>query len=236
MKNQIVILILLSQVGCSQRYFDVYSQSKKSDWHTIDLKYYELETPKKYKFKQHKGIDSFVGEISNGKTTFLFDYGWYSNGNPVTPKEYFENNVYGFYFDDLIDSLKVIIKSDSLENEVRENLFIETVSPINNGQYVANMELNGERIQFSYFSYDPDLQTKFNKYKFEFKEDEKYYKKLYYPKLIEKENRAGIYIEDLMSKKESEYGYNKLAFYTYDMTESNTEEIIQILRSVRMKK
>ena len=236
MKIKFIIISLIFIISCNKSDYDVYSKSEKPNWHKIDLKIFELEVPKDYKFKPHKGIDSFVGEVSNGKTTFSFDYGWYSNKNPVTPKEFFEKNVTRFYFNDLIDSIKTIISIDSLDNEIREKLIVKKVTSEENGKYVADMELNGEKIQFRFFPFDPDLESEYNKYEFYFEEDSNYYKKLYYPKSFESENKAGVYIEDLDAKRENKFGFNKLAFYTFDLSDINKQELIQILESVKMKK
>ena len=46
--------------------------------HLIDFDLFCIILPNDFKYKKVDGIDSFVGEIKNGKSKFIFDYGWYS--------------------------------------------------------------------------------------------------------------------------------------------------------------
>lgn len=56
-----------------------YSDSKIDGWHTIKLGQFKIETPNDYQFFITKGIDSYVGGITNGQDSIEFDYGMYSN-------------------------------------------------------------------------------------------------------------------------------------------------------------
>lgn len=57
-------------------------------WHQMDLGAFSISTPERYLFRQRQGIDSYVGEITDGESIIYFDYGWYSGNldgrNPET--------------------------------------------------------------------------------------------------------------------------------------------------------
>lgn len=53
-------------------------QDNKENWKTLDFGSFKLATPHNWKIIKEKGIDSYVGGLTNGKDTLFFDYGWYS--------------------------------------------------------------------------------------------------------------------------------------------------------------
>ncbi len=57
---------------------NIYSPFK-TGWHSIELGAFNISTPSDFKYVKFKGIDSFVGLITNGEDSIHFDYGWYSN-------------------------------------------------------------------------------------------------------------------------------------------------------------
>ncbi|TAF65821.1 MAG: hypothetical protein EAZ55_07515 [Cytophagales bacterium] len=67
-------------MACSQddqkniRYHSIHN----SDWHSIDLGLFTIDAPKSFRCKIEKGIDSFIGIISNDTIRLHFDYGYYS--------------------------------------------------------------------------------------------------------------------------------------------------------------
>lgn len=56
-----------------------YSDADTKGWHKIDLGHFKIETPKDYRFYKLMGVDSFVGGITNGTDSIMFDFGMYSN-------------------------------------------------------------------------------------------------------------------------------------------------------------
>ena len=48
--------------------------------------------PSDFKYNKVEGIDSFVGEIENGKSIFFFDYGRYSPSPPMDKNSYIEES------------------------------------------------------------------------------------------------------------------------------------------------
>jgi hypothetical protein len=53
-------------------------KTKTTDWQTHDFGSFKLKTPNGWTEIERKGIDSYVGGLTNGKDTLSFDYGWYS--------------------------------------------------------------------------------------------------------------------------------------------------------------
>lgn len=236
MKYLILILGLVVLPSCSLQNTKIYSASQKADWHKIDLGSFELETPKGYKYKERQGIDSYVGQISNGTTTFEFDYGWYSMNKPLTPRELFEDTKTTLYRDEISEAFGSKLNPDSLFFEIQEKFIVKKVTPLGDGQFLAALELNGQQAQIQFEPFAKDADNEYFQYKMEEDQDDLYYKKLYLPKKLGQRERAGVYIEDLLNKEESPYGYDQLAFYTFDMNTTNQKELIEILKSVKMKK
>lgn len=56
----------------------VSCKTKTSGWQTLDFGVFKLKTPQGWKKIEEKGIDSYVGGLTNGKDSLWFDYGWYS--------------------------------------------------------------------------------------------------------------------------------------------------------------
>ncbi len=74
-----------------------------NDSQTLDLKYFSIEVPKKWRYIRQQGIDSFVGEIRGPKVKLSFDCSnmGYANNLIQTPEEYIERQVsisYSFLF------------------------------------------------------------------------------------------------------------------------------------------
>ena len=84
MKNNLLLLCsLLLLVNCNTSGVE-YIPQKDGKNHIIDFELFSIILPKEFKYKKVKGIDSFVGKLENGTSSFLFDYGWYS---PSPPKD-----------------------------------------------------------------------------------------------------------------------------------------------------
>lgn len=86
-----MILVIFQLTSCN----DGVDYIKQSDGknHLIDFGIFSIITPIEFKYKKVRGIDSFVGEIKNDKSTiFYFDYGWYSPKPPLTKKQFLELN------------------------------------------------------------------------------------------------------------------------------------------------
>jgi hypothetical protein len=54
------------------------ASSSNQAWHTLDFEAFKLKAPHNWESYKLKGIDSYVGGLTNGKDSLEFDYGWYS--------------------------------------------------------------------------------------------------------------------------------------------------------------
>ena len=68
------------------------SASDNQDW--IEVGEYSFQFPNDFDLIKGKGIDSYVGKISNGKIDFLFDYGYYSISLDKSVDEYLSRDVW----------------------------------------------------------------------------------------------------------------------------------------------
>jgi hypothetical protein len=55
-----------------------FHHAKISGWQTLDFGVFKLKTPLGWTIINEKGIDSYVGGLTNGKDRLSFDYGFYS--------------------------------------------------------------------------------------------------------------------------------------------------------------
>jgi len=67
-----------------------YVSQNDGENHLIDFELFSIILPNDFKYYQIDGIDSFVGEIKNGKSKFIFDYGWYSPRPPLDKDTFIE--------------------------------------------------------------------------------------------------------------------------------------------------
>jgi hypothetical protein len=67
--KKIFFILTLGLVSCGQ--------DKNQNWKTLDFGSFKLTTPETWKIVELKGIDSYVGGLTDGKDTLFFDYGWY---------------------------------------------------------------------------------------------------------------------------------------------------------------
>lgn len=77
-KTLLLMLCLLSWMSCNT------SKGSKSGNKVLDLYAFTVEVPNAFKYEKRKGIDSYVGLITNGEIDISFDYGWYSYPGPPT--------------------------------------------------------------------------------------------------------------------------------------------------------
>jgi len=125
-----------------------------------------------------KGIDSFVGVITNGESTFSFDYGMYSPESPLTENQFLEKNSKNIDFDG-IHLLMRVIDTKPYEYEangkvnIREitknirNLKLKkrtddvqlSVYPNKNPKYYYSLELDNKTFNIPFFAYEKHLDN-----------------------------------------------------------------------------
>lgn len=172
MQNRIIAIFLivsLSFEGC-------INKSDKSDYKLIDLGSFSIRVPSDFEYKKVKGIDSFVGRITNGESTFSFDYGMYSPEPPLTENQFLEMNSKNMDFDG-IHLLMRVIDTKLYEYEangkvnVREitknirNLKLKkrtddvqlSVYPNKKPKYYYSLELDNKTFNIPFFAYEKHL-------------------------------------------------------------------------------
>ncbi len=65
-----------------------YIPQENDDTHLIEFNQFSIILPKDFKYEQMDGIDSFVGSLKNKKSSFIFDYGRYSQGPPLNKESF----------------------------------------------------------------------------------------------------------------------------------------------------
>ncbi len=74
MRIFLTCLTFVLLIACNAR----KEQEEEQAWHTLDLGAFKLTTPPGWSSFKERGIDSYVGGITNGKDSMWFDLGWYS--------------------------------------------------------------------------------------------------------------------------------------------------------------
>jgi Cytochrome c len=69
MNHRLISILIILTASC---------KTKTNDLQTLDFKAFQLKTPPGWTIFKEKGIDSYVGGLTNGKDSMWFDYGWYS--------------------------------------------------------------------------------------------------------------------------------------------------------------
>lgn len=79
----LLLAVVIAMMLIEPKFFDKEDPEQYTylgnNWHQIDLGAFELSSPTDFKYVRQKGIDSYVGLITNGIDTLHFDFGWYSN-------------------------------------------------------------------------------------------------------------------------------------------------------------
>ena len=83
-----IIIILFILTSCDTK--SNVNESKNE----IEIGEYIFQFPYDFKLIKEKGIDTYVGKISNGKIDFQFDYGYYSNKLEKSIHEYLSQDVW----------------------------------------------------------------------------------------------------------------------------------------------
>jgi len=234
MRENYILLIFLLLLGCSR------SKYSPTEDVLIDAGMFTVVVREGYKIKQLEGVDSSVGIISNGRVKFEYDFGWYSSIEPVTLYESMDRWIRkGTNFYRLADSLNLNASDSEQMNLLRSQLVIDSFSVLDSvpNLFVAYVTYGDQHIKLPYYPVEQELSDNIMHYKFIVSHTNERYTKIYYPKHLGDSNyrMAGVYIENLSEKKEKQFGFNRLGFYTADIREHNKEEILTILKSVRIK-
>jgi hypothetical protein len=116
----LIPLLFILAVSCKR---------KTADWQALDLGAFKLKTPPGWVIFKEKGIDSYVGGLTNGKDSLWFDYGWYS---AEIDDDEASKHLYG---QDTINGLVAVIQIPKIDGQGSIRLSIPHV----NDQYKFNL-------------------------------------------------------------------------------------------------
>jgi|GEM_PF-1730908 len=95
MRYLIAIIFIINVICCKNTSSPVV-QANNNFTQTLDFGDFKIKTPKEWRKIKERGIDSYVGGLTNGTDTLEFDFGQYSNDLTDTREEY-------LYADDTIN-------------------------------------------------------------------------------------------------------------------------------------
>lgn len=186
----------------------------------IEIGNYIIHFPQDYKLIKEKGIDSYVGKISNGQIDFPFDYGYYSNSLNKSVDKYLsedtwkwnalgrnnllpEGDVTGMTDDTELISYST---SDSIEYEL---LFLHKSDTI---EYVLTVPEEIRKVNIQIDTIENVM------YKF-----------------VRSDDYVGLYAKDLKSFNKSINSYRALSIIATQLSPEETEKCYEILRSCKLK-
>jgi hypothetical protein len=210
------ILIFLALVSCEDESKSEHNATK------IEIGVFTFQFPQGFKLYTEKGIDSFVGKITNGKIDFQFDYSNYSNSLDKTISEYLEQDVWkwnalGLY--GLLPSgtdLSAINKEISLISSQTEDSI----------RYINLYEFKEDTLSYELSIPKAILDTKF--------EIDTIDNVLY--KYVRKRNYVGLYVKKLNGIHNSNNSIQVLSIVASDLNNKETEIAYKILRSCKLQK
>jgi cytochrome c len=97
-------------------------QVTTDDWQTLDFGNFKLKAPKGWKQFKVKGIDAYIGGLTNGKDSLWFYYGQYISG--PTDKE----SIKQLYGQDTINGFSAVITIPRSDSVGKTELFIPHVT------------------------------------------------------------------------------------------------------------
>ena len=207
-----VSLVLCVFVSCNSN-----SDSKNE----IEIGEYILEFPKGFKLIPEKGFDSYVGKISNGKIDFQFDFGYYSNT--------LDKSIHEYVADDFWKSFAVA-ESYSLPGgdvtgfaDSTQFLYYETDDSISYTLFYLHQ------------SDTIDLEIKVPQKMLETKIEIDTLNQVIY-KLVHSRDYAGLHAKNLNNYSKSMNAYKTLTLIVQDVNKQESELVLGVLRSCRLKK
>ena len=110
----------------------------------LDLGPFQLEIPNDWYTYKIQGIDSYVGGLTNGEDTLIFDYGWYSPSF-----SHYDPYLY-YYSQDTIDGKAAMIIRPVKSGEGTIGMYIEKAKK-NNRLSIAGSNIKNENVILEIF-------------------------------------------------------------------------------------
>lgn len=249
----VIFIFLLFILALSCNHDSIYKKTERDGWHLIDLKSFEIMTPKDYEFKRQQGVDSFVGEITDGDVIIRFDYGCYTGKGVRDRVEGLAQFKHMLDIRSLISIHNKLEPSDSLRRDttllklMNQSKFdsIELVECINSWDFVNDIgqeidychyvEVGKEKYLIPYV-FDHEVIENGNRYRVERDTLNGIYTKLYWERHKSDSMRIGIYISNLNDFNESVNSYCKtVGMYASEVTPPELEIIKEMFKSIELR-
>ena len=227
----IILAVVLSGIlACSKSY-----SLDSVDWKIIDVKYFTISVPSDFEYKPQRGIDSFVGKISNGRIEISFDHGWYSNPGPTTIiDQWLKRTPYTRLIkDETLLKYRSISSIDDYDFDSLRLVSISTVTMSGKQAYILSFQdADGVMLDTLPFGQLQTYDDNFLDYKVEYAFNECTFLKKYVS--TTGKTNAGIYTFRQCNLSENFAMTTKLGVFVNDYREEEVEVIEKILNSVIM--
>jgi hypothetical protein len=186
---------------------------------------YSFLLPKGYKIVKDKGIDSYVGRITNDTITIYFDYGYYSDPLLLTQEEYVHS--YQWRLNAAAEIAAEDLKFEETEQDVKSStlpdLQVRTIryDTLSN-EWLATCVLDS--IELNYRIPIPMIYKEYETIEADSTESD--YIKVVIPFDAQK-NYTGMYLRD------KKYNGAALSLVAHKLTELQKKEVLRILHEVK---
>jgi len=215
----LLVIAMVVMISCANNHKGQLSSGHDSDhfqWTT-----WKPYVPEGYSYERLRGIDSFIGKITNGTITFNFDYGMYGGEGPADldrVQEIIER--YDAKCQKIIEAGSLDVSLDQFKErfegkQVKVDSTETSIDIMYHDTYIVVDDLGIEK---SFLKEAANLDIEKSDHK-------KYRATVYYPK-SNIMSRAAVVINEKKSR-------NSLNFYTFDYTADRHEEIMTILSYLR---
>ena len=220
-KFKFLFFVLLFAISCRNSHDDL-----------VTIGIYSFDFPKNFSLTEEKGIDSYVGKVTNKKISLDFDYGYYSNTLILTPEEYLDKNI---WFEQFIDHCNQETSSDQRVNKsdftilnIRKANFNDNLNNTSS-EYVATLK-SKKGTQFDYSIQIPEIINAYNILKDTIQNCSR--------KIIlakdPKKGITGIYLQDLNGFSKSINSSLALSMSTSNLTKQQQDSILKIFYTVKI--
>lgn len=188
----------------------------------IEIGDFTLQFPNNYKLIKEKGIDSYVGKVSNGKIDFQFDYGYYSNSLEESIFEYLSEDIWSWNALGQHGLLPSGTDLSAIAKEIKL-IYSKTEDSI---KYTNLYQFKGDTL-----TYELTIPKELRETKFAIDTVEN----VVY-KFVRKRNYVGLYAKNLGTYNKSINSHLALSIEASDLSEEETEKAFKILRSCKIQK
>ncbi|WP_343631678.1 hypothetical protein [Fluviicola sp.] len=193
----------------------------RENQHKLEIGDYTFSFPKEYKLVKEQGMDSDVGRITNGKISFHFDFGYYSNSLDQSLDEFLSEEVWKW---NALGTNHLL--STGNITEATKDMRLIRYQTTDSVHYRLFFLHKSDTIH-----YDLEIPADMRKVKITTDTiDQIYYK------FVRSETYAGLYAKDLKSYSKSINSYKSLSILADKLNSREVEECFKILQTCKPKK